>query len=406
MDEQVLIAALLDSRHVYDSLKGRIALSDFSDFGRLIVREAVRYYRTDTEAKRVDRSILKTALGSAFPNPKQSAAVQDFLADVPRSKSPGNGADLYLRVRRRNQSLHIADLILKGADESKIDDAIQKWQHLAETNSSIDSFQERLSYEDLYETEDDSGKLAVYPARLRELLRGGPRRGHNIIIFGRPGAAKTLLTVNMVAGMAANGHRVVYVANEENRAEVQRRFLSRYTKYSLWDLNPEDYKNEKEAYRKAERIALKRGYQNVIFPPAEQCRTTSDLETLVTRLKPDVLVLDQIRHVNQHMDLLPRQEAVTRWLRDTANAHNFVAIGTAQAGNSAQDKPVIGLTDTDFSNTGIQGASDLMIGIAVTEDMKRQHKRMLCVVRNKISGTEKNFPVWLDELHTKVKSKP
>jgi hypothetical protein len=403
VDEQLLLAALLDSRIPYETLKGRISLSDFSDFGRIVLREIFRYYKNDESVGKVDRAVLRSSLGTAFPNPKQSAAVQDFLGDIPRSKSPGNAADLYLRVRQRNQALHIADLILKGDDSAKLDAAIEKWQKLGD--DKVDSsFKERLTYEDLYETGNDQGKLRVYPSRLNEVLRGGVRRGHNIIIFGRPGAAKTLVTVNMVSGMAHAGHRVLYIANEENTAEIQRRFLSRLGGVSLWDLNQEDIEAEKRAYKAAEQRALKKGYQNVII--TDEFRTTADLDGAVERFKPDVLVLDQIRHVNERMDLLQRQEAVTRWLRDTAHSNNLVAIGTAQAGGSAQDKPVIGLTDTDFSNTGIQGACDLMVGIGVTQDMERQHKRMLCICRNKVSGTQKNFPVWLDELHTKVKSKP
>jgi archaellum biogenesis ATPase FlaH len=378
VDEVLLLSALLDSRDAYATVQGRIALSDFSD-------------------------LLRATLSGAYPNAKQSAAVQEFMDDIPSSTSPGNAASLYLRVRQRRQSLDVADLILKGADRAKVDAAIAKYQRL-EASSSGNEFKERLTYEDLYEKGNDQGKLAVYPARLNEVLRGGVRRGHNIIIFGRPGAAKTLVTVNMVSGMANAGHRVLYIANEENTPEIQRRFLSRLGGVSLWDLNQEDIEKEKRAYREAEQRALKRGYQNVIV--TDEFATLKDLEGAVERLKPDVLVLDQIRHVNQHMDLLSRQEAVTRWLRDTAHAHNLIAIGTAQAGLSAQNKPVIGLTDTDFSNTGIQGACDLMIGIGVTEEMERSHKRMLCICRNKISGTQKNFPVWIEELHTKVKSKP
>lgn len=403
MDEQLLLSALLDSRDAFTRVQGRISLSDFSDFGRIVVKEIVRYYKNDPNARRVDRAVLKSSLGTAFPNPKQSAAVQDFLGDIPRSKSAENSADLYLRVRRRNIALDLADQILKGSAESEVAARIEKWQQLG-THDHSASFKERLTYEDLYETGNDQGKLAVYPARLNDVLRGGVRRGHNIIVFGRPGAAKTLVTVNMVSGMANAGHRVLYIANEENTPEIQRRFLSRLGGVSLWDLNQEDIEKEKKAYRVAEKRALKRGYQNVII--TDEFGTTKDLQGAVERFKPDVLVLDQIRHVNQHMDLLQRQEDVTRWLRDTAHAHNLVAIGTAQAGGSAQDKPVIGLTDTDFSNTGIQGACDLMIGIGVTPDMERQNKRMLCICRNKVSGTLKNFPVWIDKLHTRVKSKP
>lgn len=404
MDETIFIAALLDSRDVYAALKGRILLSDFSEFGRQIVKSAVRFYKDDENADAVDRNILAASLRQVFPNSKQSDALVDYLDDVPRSKSTANAANLYLQIRKRKHGLDIADLILKGADSAKVDEAIAKYQSLDKDTSTAVQIKERLTYEDLYGEGNNQEKLRVYPKRLNTVLRGGVRRGNNILVFGRPDAGKTLVTVNLAAGMAHAGLKVLYIANEESPAEIQRRFLSRLGRVSLHALNQEDVKKEGAAWKLAEGRAMERGYKNVIV--TNEYRQTRDLEALVERVRPDVLVLDQIRHVNEQLDLLQRQETVTRWLRDTAQSHNLIGIGTAQAGNSAEGQSIVRLTDLDFSNTGVQGACDLMIGLAVTDEMRNTNKRVVCVCRNKISGVEATFPIWIDPLHTKVKGRP
>jgi len=38
--------------------------------------------------------------------------------------------------------------------------------------------------------------------------------------------------------------------------------------------------------------------------------------------------------------------------------------------------------------------------------MKRQNKRLLSLCRNKLTGREEFFPIFIDEQHTAVKGKP
>lgn len=405
MDETLVIAALLNSRGAYNALHGKLSLADFSDHAQQVLKAGLAYYRNDESAQSVDRRILATTLGRVYPNPKHSDSLLEYFASIPTEVSAGNAAAMYLEVRQRRAALSLADSILKGSDRDAVAKHILAYQALGPEGADAGERKDklRLTYDDIY-TEDRQGKIKVYPARLNDVLRGGIRPGHNLLIFGRPGAGKTLVTVNLVAGMAHAGARVLYCANEEPVEEITRRFLSRLGGVSLWDLNHENLETEKANFRAAEQRALARGYANVFIQG--DVSSTEDIRRLVAEVRPDVLVVDQIRHVDQKLDMVSRQEHVTRFLRETAHSAKLIAIGTAQAGGAAENKPVIGLTGVDFSLTGVQGACDLMMGVAVTEDMERQHKRMLCICRNKISGTKVNFPVWLDELHTAVRSKP
>lgn len=403
MDETAVLAALLDSREAYNALKGRLASQDFTDFGRLVLQYTLDYYRRDAAAPSVDRSLASSALAGHFANPKQSATLVDYFNAIPAADSSANVVATYLELRRRGLGLRIADALLKAESAESVARLMDRYRDLGQEAPAGDrEFRPRLTVEDIY-TADRKGKIRVYPARLNEALRGGIRPGHNALIFGRPGAGKTLVTVNLCAGMAHAGKKVLYLANEEPAEEIQRRFISRLGGVSLWDLNHENLDIERANYARGEQAALRRGYQHVAI--VGDVATLAQAEKLVQQVKPDVLVIDQIRHIETRLDMVQRQELVTRTLRDWAHKYELVTIGTAQAGMSAQNRAILGLTDLDYSNTGVQGACDLMIGVAVTDDMERQKKRMLCICRNKISGTKINMPVWIDEQHTRVSSR-
>lgn len=230
---------------------------------------------------------------------------------------------------------------------------------------------------------------------------------HGIFVHN---SGKTLLTVNMVAGMAAAGHTILYVGNEEPLATLQHRFLSRLGNEKLWDLDSQDKQVARAAFERAEHRALQRGWDRVhLLHGSFEMR---ELVPYIEKVKPDVLVVDQIRHMETgggkrgEDNLTWRLEAVCRKMRQMAHEHQLVAIGVSQAGHSANGKVVLSMNDLDSAKTGAQGAVDLIVGVGVNDEMQRQHKRMLSLCRNKLTGREEFFPVWIDEQHTRVKGQP
>jgi hypothetical protein len=63
------------------------------------------------------------------------------------------------------------------------------------------------------------------------------------------------------------------------------------------------------------------------------------------------------------------------------------------------------MNDVEWSNTGIPGAADLMIGIGVDEEYLATNKRMLSIPKNKVNGRHGAFPVWIDPTKTAFLSK-
>jgi hypothetical protein len=129
------------------------------------------------------------------------------------------------------------------------------------------------------------------------------------------------------------------------------------------------------------------------------------VRSLVNRLAPDMVIVDQVRHFGQGDDPLHvTLERTTQALRAHAHEAGFVGVGVTQAGMTGEGKPVLGLGDIDGAKTGLQGACDAIIGVGKGPDGDQTHQRWLSVCRNKISGIIDHFPVWIDEQHTLIKN--
>jgi hypothetical protein len=83
-------------------------------------------------------------------------------------------------------------------------------------------------------------------------------------------------------------------------------------------------------------------------------------------------------------------------VRQIGSRQNALAISVTQAGESAAGKPVLDMEDVDFSNTGIQGAVDVMIGIGASKDDENAGRRVISLPKNKRTGRHDFFPVEVD----------
>jgi hypothetical protein len=134
--------------------------------------------------------------------------------------------------------------------------------------------------------------------------------------------------------------------------------------------------------------------------------TAADIARQASIVKPDMIVVDQLKNVAISEDNRALQlDKLARQVRELGIAHNCVTMSVTQAGESGSGKLVLGMTDVEWSNTGIPGAADLMIGIGVNEEWDNQGKRMISLPKNKINGRHGSFPVWVDPQLTAFMSK-
>ncbi len=266
---------------------------------------------------------------------------------------------------------------------------------------TVNKLERTLLTQDDFVTYCTQEKVRIRPVWLNKICLGGLRPGDTVLCFGRPGAAKTMLAVNIAAAFAVQCYPVLYVGNEEERRAIGLRFLSLLGGEKLRDMNAEDKAVAKAAIAVAFPKANALGLSNVHFL-SEQTSLES-LAPYLEAIRPRCLVIDQIRNVTTGGESMTSDlEKTMREVRKLARAYKLVGIGTAQATATAEGKEILSLLDLDASKTGVQGACDLMIGVGVTDDLRKQGRRILSVCRNKISGIIDHTNVAVDEQLTKI----
>lgn len=390
MDEQKLVAALINDRSAYDELAGKLDPADFSEQGEAILRAGVGQYKRDPSAMAVDRDVLESAIRRMFANEKHADNVIHWLADLPSDVSSRNVAAEYRLLRRERVGFDLAAKLGAGEHDESVQALIEKYQELSREGTAE---KDRPSIDDLYEDIAGGARMRLYPAGVNRACRGGCLPGHNITVFARPNAGKTLLAINMAAGFLRDGRRVLYTGNEEPINDLVLRMLARLSGLPLSRLY-----ESKELGTKAERKAGEL-YER-FFPKQTTSGTIGEVEALVRKYQPDVVVIDQLKNLkigsgnsNRALEL----DQIARAIRDLGKQNHIVTVGLTQAADSADQKMKLGMGDVEFSNTGVPGAADLMIGLGVNDKWQAQGRRMINLPKNKIGGQHVSFPVFIDD---------
>ena len=92
MLEDNVVSAILADRAAYDALAGVLDASEFSEWGRLVVRAVGGYYEADPAADCVDGELLRSALARTIPNPKHLDSCLRYVAELPPHASGPNVA--------------------------------------------------------------------------------------------------------------------------------------------------------------------------------------------------------------------------------------------------------------------------------------------------------------------------
>jgi KaiC/GvpD/RAD55 family RecA-like ATPase len=228
-------------------------------------------------------------------------------------------------------------------------------------------------------------RMKVFRA-LNERLGGGLLPGHNVTVFGLVESGKSALALTLATGFAKRGHKVLYVGNEDPAPDLMVRAIQMTARKSREELmaRPEE----------AERAALAEGVGNLYIRELAP-GTLAEIERLVRKYSPAVLVVDQLRniHATKLDNYTQRLDAIAQGIRAIGKRYGLVTIGVTQAGDSARGRSVLDAGDVDSSNVGIPGAADVLIGIGSTEQLQRAGLRTLSLAKNKVSFRHENFTV-------------
>lgn len=385
LDGMLIAAAIKGDRNAYETFKRTgLDIESLPEAAGAVIRACSVYYRRDPNAKCVSTDILRAQIVGRFGEGDVSRSIMDFVASFPKDISGINVAEEYRSIALRNTEIQLAGLLATGHDRNQLDELLARRESLlTSTFSETDDF--RLDLDDF--EEDKIARIPVAPTGLNSYLNGGVKRGHNLVVYGRPDSGKSGFTICNAAFWIKNGYTVLYVANEEPREDITQRLLSSYCQVDIARLSNRD--NLRKAF-----TIIEPAYERWHLLHKAGC-TPADIGAAAQRVKPDIIVVDQLKNLACREDNRALQlDKLAREIREIAIDRHCVTCSVTQAGDSAEGKPVLSMGDIEWSNTGIPGAADVMVGIGVDDTLRADRKRMLSVPKNKASGKHGAFPCW------------
>ncbi len=261
--------------------------------------------------------------------------------------------------------------------------------------------------EDLVKPEDESRgfrwRLGCLNRSMRALMPGD-----FVIVAGRPDKGKTSFLTDQLTYMAAQidkiypgeNRSILWLNNEgPGKRIVTRAFQSalNVTPEQLVDLVQTPPSKGQENYRNAAREQYVsaiggRGGALRVFDVHDY--TTSDVEDIIRRYNPALLVFDMIDNLtfsgsgsNGGDRTDQKLEAMYQWARVRGVKYDCPVIATSQLSADADGQPYPLLPQLKDSKTGKQGAADVILTIGASNDVMLENSRFLGCTKNKLRRT-------------------
>jgi replicative DNA helicase len=313
----------------------------------------------------------------------------DTLAEV-REQTPLTqeiARDVIGDLWRKETGRDVTNLGIQMAEGHS--DAMAKLKSLIERTSEDylpDDFGEPTTddlYELLAQTSDDSRWKFNINQLSRNVYGLGP--SEFMIIFARPETGKSALAVSLCAapdGFCQQGAKVLYIGNEEATRRTKLRAIQSFTGMTTTDIqaNPDLASSRYLAIR-----------DRLIMKDAQEWDMNM-LDGYVTRIKPDILVVDQLDKVNiagQFGGTHEKLREIYRQARELAKRHECGIIAVSQASAEAEGRVRLDFSMMENSRTGKAAEADLICGVGKSsgeDDDGPDPTRFLQISKNKLSG--------------------
>jgi hypothetical protein len=404
-----LLAACLASRSAHFVIEAALA-PKASETVRQLLKAIGAYYKRDPAVQWVDPQTLCAIVQAEAVRKDAAEAVTDIIRSLPPRErmetSPENVAHAVQAAHVREIRMRLAAALENGG---AVDGYLEELR-LAEA-PFLHQNKTQITLEDLRREVGD--RTRIHPSPVNATFAGGFAPGHAGAIFGRPGSGKTMVAVNFGASYLRQEKTVLHIGNEESGEALMMRYLSclmysneQHRAYGRLDQLTHQRQAVRDnalqasmeyASRWATRLHIVHGVYG--FPA---------LRGLVEDIHPDFVIVDQLRHIGRSGDnaLHDVLEAGMMQLRAHAHEARYAAAAITQAGATAEGKAVLDLGDVDGAKTGFQGATDWILGLGVTAELRAKSQRVVSICRNKISGQIRAFPVRVDEQHTLIFNPP
>lgn len=413
LDSQ-LLAAAIKSRTAYEVFAPYFSEEDFTPISKFWYALVKEWYDVDRQAASIDRGVLSELGKKRITNAKHEESLLGFMRELPEPPSANNVVRVALELKRHNAEMELGAALgtgdrKKAAKLLPIVAALQSATDLAHlvTNRQTE-WQDAVSVEQLFEKVGSENRIPIAPRQLNARAGGGALPGHHIIIFGRPEAGKSLVTLNMAYGFTKQKKRGLYAGNEDQIDILKTRYISRVTRIP-W---PECEANKEKCMK----LFRARGGEDYLVMSQLKHGTIDAIAKKIEQDGPfDFIVIDQVRNISTGGEsdgkMTTRLEAVGRDMRDLLLDYNLIGISVTQANDrterSNQEPPMwLGMGDMDSSRTGLPGTADLIVGVGVTADLKARNQRAISLPKNKLSAApdaHEGFFVEIDPFISRVR---
>lgn len=268
-------------------------------------------------------------------------------------------------------------------------DAMAKLKTLIERTSEDylpDDFGDPTT-DDLHELLAQASDDARWKFNINQLSRQvyGVGPSEFMIIFARPETGKSALAVSLCAapeGFCQQGAKVLYIGNEEATRRTKLRAIQSFTGMTTSEIqaNPDIASSRYLAIR-----------DRLIMKDAQEWDMNM-LDGYVARIKPDILVIDQLDKVNiagQFGGTHEKLREIYRQARELAKRHECAIIAVSQASAEAEGRVRLDFSMMENSRTGKAAEADLICGVGKSsgeDDDGPDPTRFLQISKNKLSG--------------------
>jgi len=375
-----VLSAILSSRDAYNSIVRVREERDFTEQGWILVQEIDNFYETDSSVSYVDVDVIKDIIARKYA--KASGIINSVLDNM-ENVSVDNVVQEYIELKKDSLKHELADRLLTNEDYSDLMERLQ-------TLDVIEEEDEHTLYigtdiEDILQATAPENLIKVSPASLNDNIDGGLIPGTQVAIYAPTEVGKSMLSLHMCCGFLRNGHRVLYCGNEDPSKSM---LLRAWT--NLTQMTKEEIRKDVKTARKR---AYANGYDNLIFKELTP-GSLREVRSLVEKYKPEIVFVDQMANMEcRSSSKVEKNEILACGLRAMAKKYQFVSIIIHQASDDAYGRNILEKNHLYYSNVGVQGQMDLMIGIGMDASYAQQGYRMLCLTKNKLAGKHVNFPV-------------
>ena len=378
--EQRILSAIMTSREAYNRINSLIEENDFSEQGWLLVGEITNFYETDYDVTYIDRDTIKDIIARKFP---RAAKIINTVIDNLEDVSVANATQEYIELKKEALQHTIAEKMLSNED----------YADLLERLLTVDVLEEHeentvfigTDIDDILSATSPDNLIRVHPASLNDRLDGGLVPGCQVAIYAPTEVGKSMIAINLACGFLGDGRNIVYCGNEDPSRSMLLRIFN-----NLTGMTKEEIRSNPSQARQA---ASHNGYNNLVFKEMTP-GSLREVRSLVEKYKPSVVFIDQMANMEcRSSSKVEKNEILACGLRSIAKKYGLVMIIVHQASDDAYGKNILQKNHMYYSNVGVQGQMDVMIGIGMDASYEQQDLRMICLTKNKLSGNHENFPV-------------